>query len=530
MAPWAFRYRSDTLKEKRVNTRVLIIGGGVTGTGIARDLSLRGVPCIVVEKEDLNAGASGANHGLLHSGARYIESDPAAAAECREEGELLKRLAPQCVEDTGGLFVAVQGDDEAYIADFQERCRRCGIHSEAVDTKTAREMEPVLSGQLIAAYRVKDASIDPFRLALENMADATGHGAVLLRHKQVIKMHRKNRKITSVSVLDERSGEEAVIMAELVINASGAWAGQIAAMADVNIAMVYSKGTLLVAQNRVAGRVINRLRRPSDGDILVPGGVVSIVGTTSTRTRTPDEVSPDIDEADFIIREAAAMAPILETVQYIRAYSGVRPLLQAETEGDDRNISRGFALIDHAENGIDNFITITGGKLTTYRLMAEKTSDMACLKLNVEAPCVTRTQPLPDTGNGRWTEPALSPKVWIEESLPGDTMLCECEMVSRRTVDSIIESLDRQNCTPDLTSIGLRSRVGKGPCQGTFCSAGLAAYLYDKGFFSDETGLSEIKLFLRERWRGRHPVLTGETLIRVDLLEAIYCGVAGLEL
>lgn len=513
-----------------MDTRVLIIGGGVTGTGIARDLSLRGVPCIVVEKEDLNAGASGANHGLLHSGARYIESDPAAAEECKAEGKLLKSLASQCIEDTGGLFIAVPGDEEEYISAFQERCRKCGIFSEPVDVTTAREMEPVLSDKVIAAYMVKDASIDPFRLTLENMADAVTHGAALLRHKRVVKFHKNKREITAVSVLDEQSGEETTIEAELIINASGAWAGQVAEMVGMKIGMVYSKGTLLVSQNRITGRVINRLRRPSDGDILVPGGVVSIVGTTSSRIGTPDEIAPDIDEADFIIHEAAQMIPSIVSEQFIRAYSGVRPLLESESDQEDRNISRGFALIDHTESGLDNFITITGGKLTTYRLMAEKTSDLACSKLTVSEPCQTRTVPLPDTGNGRWTEPALSSKIWMAENKPGDTILCECEMVSTRTIDSIVESLSRQNCTPDLNSIGLRSRLGKGPCQGTFCSAGLAAYLYDRGILTDENGLSSIKEFLRERWRGRHPILTGDTLIRVDLLEAIYCGVAGLEL
>ena len=96
---------------KTLNTQVLIIGGGATGTGIARDLALRGVECILAEQRDINAGASGANHGLLHSGGRYVFADQESAKECREEGALLKKLAPHCIEDTGGLFVAVEGDD-----------------------------------------------------------------------------------------------------------------------------------------------------------------------------------------------------------------------------------------------------------------------------------------------------------------------------------------------------------------------------------------------------------------------------------
>jgi glycerol-3-phosphate dehydrogenase len=95
-----------------LETQVLIIGGGITGVGLARDLALRGVSSLLVERRDICAGASGANHGLLHSGARYVRSDPAAAVECREENVLLKSLAPHCIEDTGGLFVAVAGDDE----------------------------------------------------------------------------------------------------------------------------------------------------------------------------------------------------------------------------------------------------------------------------------------------------------------------------------------------------------------------------------------------------------------------------------
>ncbi len=103
---------------RKFETQVLIIGGGATGTGIARDFALRGVQCILVEQGDINAGTSGANHGLLHSGARYVSADQDSAIECRKEAALLKKLAPQCIEDCGGLFVAVQGDDEKYVADF----------------------------------------------------------------------------------------------------------------------------------------------------------------------------------------------------------------------------------------------------------------------------------------------------------------------------------------------------------------------------------------------------------------------------
>ena len=135
-----------------MQTEVLIIGGGATGTGIARDLALRGVNSILVEKGDLNSGASGANHGLLHSGGRYVSNDQEAARECKDEGDIIKKLMPQCVEDTGGLFVAVEGDDERFIADYPSYCEQCGVPCQEITLEEARILEPNLSEKIIAAY------------------------------------------------------------------------------------------------------------------------------------------------------------------------------------------------------------------------------------------------------------------------------------------------------------------------------------------------------------------------------------------
>jgi glycerol-3-phosphate dehydrogenase len=182
-----------------------------------------------VEQGDINAGTSGANHGLLHSGARYVSSDQDSAIECRDEGALLKQLAPQCIENCGGLFVAVQGDDEKYVADFPHLCSQCDIPVKELDVKEARELEPSLSDKLIAAYGVKDASIDPFKLSLENIAQAQELGATLLRFTKVIGFEKKNKKIQATRVQDIITGEKTIIEADHVVNASGAWAGEIAA-------------------------------------------------------------------------------------------------------------------------------------------------------------------------------------------------------------------------------------------------------------------------------------------------------------
>jgi len=511
-------------------TQALIIGGGATGTGIARDLALRGVACILVERGDINAGASGSNHGLLHSGARYVLNDAMTSVECREENLLLKNLASHCVEDTGGMFVAIEGDDAAYIAEFPKLCDRCGIPLEAIDPKSAKELEPELSDRVIAAYLTPDASIDPFRLSLENISHARKLGTILLCRHRVMGFEMEKGRICRVRLLHTEGGEEAFVEAEQVINASGAWAAEIASLAGVAIPMVYSKGSLLVTSDRITQRVINRLRPPGDGDILVPGGTVSLLGTTSVQIDAPDLAHPSIPEIDRIVDQASQMIPILESARYIRAYSGVRPLMGSHAENGGRSQSRGFAVLDHEKDGLTNFITISGGKLTTFRLMAEKGADLVCHRLGVSSPCLTRVQPLPASAECRWSEPGLSPKLWLKAHDTEDMLLCECEMVPKSVVEGVISAIQDQQMKPDLRSISLRSRIGKGPCQGAFCSLRVSAYLHDRDARYSDRKLACIGDFLRERWKGLRPVLWGGQLMQAELQEALQCGLLNLEL
>lgn len=511
-----------------IQTQVLIIGGGVTGTALARDLVLRGVDCVLVERADLNAGASGRNHGLLHSGARYVARDRGAAMECCAEGAILKRTAAQTIQDTGGYFVAVQGDDERYVADFPALCARAGISARAVDLAAARALEPALSERAIAVFEVPDASIDPFRLSLESMAQARGLGARLLRHTRVTGFEREGRCIRAARCAS--GAAQTRIEAGQIVNAAGAWAGEVAQLAGAPIEMSYSKGTLLVTHARLAGRVLNRLRPPSDADIMMPGGTVSIVGTTSTRVDSLEDIHPTTAEADLIVAEAGRMLPALLAMRYIRAYAGVRPLVGAPGAADGRSVSRGYALFDHEDQGLDNLATITGGKLTTCRLMAERAADLVCRRLGVARPCITATTPLPAAAECAWTEPGRGAREWMRRHGPRDVLLCECELVSASAVDVICAALRAGGESATLTDIGMRSRVGKGACQGAFCAVRTAAHLYRQGGYRARRGIDEIIDFLGERWRGQHAVLWGEQLAQAELMEALHCGLFGEEL
>lgn len=515
-----------------LDTEVLIIGGGVTGAGVMRDLALRGIHCVLIDKIDLCAGASGGNHGLLHSGARYVSTDLDAAIECRQENERLKRLAPQCIEATGGLFVGVEGDDAGFAERFPELCRRAAIACDELTPAEARALEPLLSDRLVRAYRVPDASVDPFHLALANVDHArTINGSVYRSHTELLRFDITDGEIRAALCRDSRTHAALLIRARQFVNAGGAWAMNIARLAGCSdVDLLYAKGTLLVNHDRMTRHVVNRLRPPGDGDILVPGGTVSLLGTTSTRIQDLDHVAPTVAEVDLIIREGSAMIPALAGARYTRAFSRVRPLLQGAGNASDRAASRGFALIDHRSQGLANFCTITGGKLTTFRLMAEKTADLVAARLGNPAAGTTASVALPSADAGRWTEPAAAPRHWYQRGDPGDMILCECEMVPQSTVDDIVAAAPGEaSQTMSLEAISLRSRIGKGPCQGSFCGIRVASYLYDQGHYRDAAGLACMRDFFDERFKGQRLVVWGQQAAQMELAEALHCGLLGLD-
>ncbi len=519
--------------DETFDTEVLIIGGGATGTGVMRDLALRGIHCLLIDQQDLNAGASGGNHGLLHSGGRYASADTETAAECRQEGAIIKRVAPECIDDCGGLFVAIEGDDVDYAGRFPERCRQAGIDCLALNPAEAREREPALSARVFAAYQVADATIDPFRITLENVTHAQQlNDSRFLGHTRVEAFDIRGGRIHSALCRDLRSGNSRRIFARQVVNAAGAWSMEIARLAGcADVSLLYSKGTLIISNTRLGHGVINRLRPPGDGDILVPGGTVSILGTTSDTVSTLDGLHPTVEEVDRILAEGIAMLPGLASTRFIRAFSGVRPLLLAGGVGaDGRKASRGFTLFDHEQQGLSNFATVAGGKLTTFRLMAEKTGDLVARRLGNREPCRTATEPLPSGHAVRWTEPGFAPRYWYRRNDPGDMILCECEMVPESAIDSIVDAAPDAEEPLSLQAIGVRSRVGKGTCQGSFCSIRVTSHLYDRGIYDSRQGLYHTRDFVAERFKGVQPVLWGEQMPQMELAEALHCSLMGLDL
>jgi glycerol-3-phosphate dehydrogenase len=369
---------------------VVVIGGGATGAGVAHDLALRGLRVTLLERGELTSGTTGRHHGLLHSGGRYAVGDRESAIECIRENQILRRIAPGSLEENGGLFVALTDDDMDYLNPFLDACAACGIPTTVHQAGAALRLEPGLNPDAKVAVEVPDATVDPMRLVLRFFATAQRNGADLRTFTEVTGLAYTARTVTGVMARDLVTERDYEIAADLVVNAAGPWSGQIGAMAEVTVPMQLSPGVLLAVRGRFCGRVLNRLHKSADGDIIVPQRGLSVVGTTSWVVDDPDVPPVPADHVARMYAEGAKLIPAIAAAERRSAWSAVRPLVGGGAASTGRELSRTFQCFDHKQTeGVEGLVTITGGKATTLRAMAETAADVVCAKLGLEAACRT---------------------------------------------------------------------------------------------------------------------------------------------
>jgi glycerol-3-phosphate dehydrogenase len=506
----------------RLEADVLVIGGGATGAGVAWDASLRGYQTILVDRYDLSQGTSGRFHGLLHSGGRYVVKDPQAATECIVENRILRNVAAATIEDTGGLFVTTPADDFSYGDDFLRACADTGVPVSELTTAEALSREPLLNPAIRRAFAVPDAAIDSWKLSRALERGITEHGGRLLTYHEVIAVRRDGDAVTGAVLRDKRTGEEIDVEAGFTINASGAWAGQVSALAGIeDVTIVPGRGIMIAMNHRLVNTVVNRCTMPADGDIIVPIRTVSVIGTTDVHARDPDDLDIAQHEVDQMLDAGEQLVPGLRTARALRVWAGVRPLF--------RDISRAHVLLDHHErDGVTRFITITGGKLTTFRLMAQEAVDAMCRQLGATKPCRTREETLPGSERGEYYE--LSARLnTLEQHKNGDpasdALVCECEMIPRHRLEQAM----RDRPTANLDDIRRALRLGMGPCQGGFCIYRAAGILHEVGHLDGATANDALVDFLEERWKGTWPILYGDQLRQARLDDWIYQGLLDVE-
>lgn len=518
---------------KTIGSDVVVIGGGATGAGVLRDLAMRGLKAVLVERADLAQGTSGRFHGLLHSGGRYVVSDPRSATECAEENEIVRRIHPDAVEDTGGLFVVTPEDDLDFSDKFLQGALDTHVPVEEISTHAALSREPRLNPGIKRAFLVRDASVDGWAMVRGAVASAKEYGSQCLTYHRAHEIVVEDGHVTAVRCTAEKTGEEVLINCRGVINAGGPWAGQIAAMAGCHgVDVVPGRGIMIAMNHRLVNTVVNRCIYPADGDILVPAHTVCIIGTTDEKANDPDFLEIRRSEVEQMLDAGEILVPGFRESRAVHVWAGARPLVKDSrvSASDTRHMSRGMSIIDHRErDGVDGFFSIAGGKLTTYRLMAKNIVDELCEQMGHDVPCRTADEPVPTAHSPRLH--AVSDRLARrEDDRQRSQLVCECELVTRGMIEDTVAH------QPDavLDDIRRELRVGMGPCQGTFCAARTAGIVHECRAHSADNADSRaeqadrsatlLRLFLANRRFGLRPLLHGEQLREASLNRWIVTG------
>jgi len=402
---------------------LLVIGGGITGAGIARDAVRRGLSVVLLEQGDLASGTSSRSSKLVHGGLRYLEhGEFSLVFEAVSERRTLMDIAPHLVNPLGFVFPVFQGsrrgvltiDLGMWIYDGLSLFRSPKIHKR-LSRKQVAKVEPALRNRDIkGAELYYDCSTDDARLTLETALDAARNGAAVATWCRVEKLcHDDRGRVTGAVVLDRLSGEPFEVAASVVVNATGPWTDRTRrlALGDTTVPLLRpTKGVhLVVSSKRLSVNNAVVMMHPDDGRVLfaIPWGEETYVGTTDTDWEgDPADVAADSDDVDYLLQSINHFFPDSALVRedVISTWAGLRPLI-TEAGVDESAVSREHRLVMET----DGVLTIAGGKLTTYRKMAAEVVDRATdlLRLSGQLPMTLRPantdrEPLP--GAVGWPE------------------------------------------------------------------------------------------------------------------------------
>jgi glycerol-3-phosphate dehydrogenase len=393
---------------------LLVIGGGITGAGVARDAAMRGLRTVLVEQNDLGSGTSSRSSRLIHGGLRYLETgDLRLVLEANRERRVLLRIAPHLVWPLPFLFPLHRGDRLSlwrlaagmWLYDLLASFRNVKMHR-MLGKRAVLEAEPMLRERgLRGGARFYDAQCDDSRLVLATARSAMGHGALVANYMAARSLERTAGRVTGAEIEDRLTGERATVRASVVVNATGPWADRLRVMEDTGAAPLLrpTKGIhIVVDRSRLDHRDGIIFLSPIDGRVLfiLPWRDLSYIGTTDTDTaESPERLTVTMEEVVYLLRSANARFPSarlgLEDVR--GGWAGLRPLLAANSAVPESGRSREHAIVQ----GSGGMISVVGGKLTTYRVMAREVVDRAVreLRLREGRPRVTDAdtdeEPLP---------------------------------------------------------------------------------------------------------------------------------------
>ncbi|HEY0829960.1 MAG TPA: glycerol-3-phosphate dehydrogenase/oxidase [Candidatus Dormibacteraeota bacterium] len=524
---------------------VVVIGGGVTGAGIARDLSLRGLTVLLLEKGDWGAGTTGSSSWMIHGGPRYLEFDWNTTKLSTQDAGYIVSIARNLVYRVAFLIPVMPHDKNNIermetameVYDRFQPLKHAHPHRRLTAAE-ALQAEPGLTPDLIGAVTMEEWGVDPHRLVFANVQDAVAHGARALNHTLVTELIRDGGKVIGVRYRGA-DGASSEARARAVVNATGPWSPEVAAMAGVEVLLRPAKGIHLIYPHRISNFSISAESIDGRDLLMVAHAGFTLVGTTDDDFYGDlDSVDVQEDEVDYLIQGIERVFPSIRNYRPVRTTTGVRPTLFKWRRYEDE-LSRRYEVIDHSRHGADGFISIAGGKLSMYRLMAEQTSDVVCRKLGHQATSTTATRPLP--GNESDIEPARelaarcgvaalavvklqsrhgSNAAKVLDEAGGSRTLCRCEPVT----EAELVYASRHEQVRTLADAFRRVGIAAGPCAGAACIIRSAEIVGRELGWSAAQRFDAARDFVRGSWLGRAPVLNHTGWAQEELAQGVMRG------
>ncbi|MBL4817796.1 MAG: FAD-dependent oxidoreductase [Deltaproteobacteria bacterium] len=482
---------------------VIIIGGGINGAGIARDCALRGIKTLLIEKHDFAKGASGNNTGMIHGGIRYLRYDVGTTrSACTDSGyiqkiagHLLHRvpfLFPVKKKDFGGKFL-LEGAEIFFEAYDRFQPLKNGKTHTRLTREEALELEPGLSPDILGAVTLDEWAVDFYRLNVENAVDAKLAGAQVRNYCEFTKFIQDSKnQVAGIEFYDHVNKRHEEHTAKWVINATGAWGASISKQTNKPYRLRPGKGTHVVYPHRISNYGL--IMKAIDGRqmFFLPHGQETIIGTTDDDYYGDLDNIPILeDEIRYVIESARSIFPSIDKYEPHNSYVGLRPTLY-EWGKNEYALSREHLILNHH----NNLFSIMGGKLASYRELAEEVTDILAEKLDVKTPCQTHTRILP----------GFHPEAETEE-------VCMCEGISK---EDLTYSIHNEICSR-LSDLRGRTHLGKGTCGGVHCLNRASQIFAQEKKLSCEQQLQELKHMQDVCLSERSSVLDGANLAREEL-------------
>ncbi|MFW9848612.1 MAG: FAD-dependent oxidoreductase, partial [Candidatus Thorarchaeota archaeon] len=482
---------------------VVVIGGGSTGTAVARDCAMRGMKTLLLERDDIASATVGTCAGMISSGFKYY-NEPEVMDICSEEVTNFRKIARHIVMKNPILFPLLDlsdfssSDGTSGVEEYAKRVEERGVPPFLFITPEASlELEPMLSLDVIGSGYIEEYFIDPFRLCMLQAIDAINHGATIKTYCEVTEIGFNNNS-NEIVFFNRITGEIERVKGKVVINASGPWATKIAQSAGLTLDLRLNKGAHVILDRRVVNIGITIRSLDRRWIYMYPHENTTLIGTTALDTwENPDELVTSQDEIEYLLGSFESVVPSIKQARIIRTMEGVRPMAPVWKVPEDE-VTRGYEIVDHEFEGAAGFLSFTGGKLVMCRRMAEDVTDIVCKKLGIVASCETHQKPLPGNDDDidvlsfakefnmsthalerlrarRGTE--IRDILELTKEHPEwKSYVCTCEPV----IEAELRFSIRNEFPQTLNDIRRRLRLGTGPCQGTFCTFKAAAILAEE--------------------------------------------------